>query len=162
MAEGRAAQKYLPDNSKEPHGIQIWNAFQEHYHYKEATFKKNCLAWSTSNARNFTFVNEIWIPGPTVPPLQGNPAEYLLHQSRDKKITTSSSSYGSENVNIADFFCTFVREQAALQVTIKPFDGNSLNFAYLLWMLTESVEKKIENPMGRLTRLIKCTTGEAQ
>ena len=29
-------------------------------------------------------------------------------------------------------------------------------------MFTESVEKKREDPMGRLTRLIKCTTGEAQ
>ena len=29
-------------------------------------------------------------------------------------------------------------------------------------MFTESMEKKIEDPMGRLTRLIKCTTGEAQ
>ena len=29
-------------------------------------------------------------------------------------------------------------------------------------MFTESVEKKIEDPMGRLTRVIKCTTGVAQ
>ena len=58
--------------------------------------------------------------------------------------------------------CTLVREQAAPQVTIEPFDGNPLNFAYFLSMFTESVEKKIEDPMGRLTRLIKCTTGEAQ
>ena len=29
-------------------------------------------------------------------------------------------------------------------------------------MFTESMEKKIEDPMRRLTRLIKCTTGEAQ
>ena len=29
-------------------------------------------------------------------------------------------------------------------------------------MFTVSVEKKLEDPMGRLTRPIKCTTGEAQ
>ena len=45
-------------------------------------------------------------------------AENLLHQRRDKKIPTSSSSYGSENRNIADFPFTLVREQAAPQVTI--------------------------------------------
>ena len=58
--------------------------------------------------------------------------------------------------------CTLVREQVAPQVTIEPFHGNPLNFAYFLLMFTESMEKKIEDPMGRLTRLIKCTTGEAQ
>ena len=89
-------------------------------------------------------------------------AENLLHQSRDKKMTTSSSVHGSQNGNIADLLCTLVREQAAPQVTIEPFDGNPLNFAYILSMFTISVEKKIEDPIGRLTRLIKCTTWEAQ
>ena len=37
-----------------------------------------------------------------------------------------------------------------------------MNFAYFLAMFTESVENKIEDTMGRLTRLIKCITGEAQ
>ena len=77
-------------------------------------------------------------------------------------MATSSSVYGSENGNIADLLCRLVTEQAAPQVTIEPFDGNPLNFAYFLSMFTESLEKKIENSMGRLTRLIKCTTGEAQ
>ena len=79
-----------------------------------------------------------------------------------RKFTTSSSVHGSENGNIANLLCTLVREQAAPQFTIEPFDGNSLNFEYFLSMFTESVEKKIDHPMGRLTRLIKCTNGEAQ
>ena len=70
--------------------------------------------------------------------------------------------HGSENGNVADFLCALVREQATLQVTIELFDGKPLNFAYFLSVFTESVKKKIEDPMGRLTRLIKCTTGEAQ
>ena len=110
----------------------------------------------------YTLVNEICTPDPTTPPSQDIPAEDLLHQSRNKKITILSSVYGSGNGNIADLLCTLVTEQVALQVPIEPFDGNSLNFAYFLLMFKESVEKKIEDPMGRLTRLIKCTTGEAQ
>ena len=148
----------LPDNSKEHHVIQNCNTFQEPFCYREATFKRNYPPWSTSNARNCSLVNEIWTPDHTIPPSQEIPAENLLHQSRDKKIPTSSSAYGSETGNIADLLCTLVREQ----VTIKPFDGNPLNFAYFLSMFTEAVEMKIEDPMGRLTRLIKCTTGEAQ
>ena len=57
-----------PDNSKEHHGIQNCNTFQESFHYKEATFKRNYPAWSTSDARNYTLVTEIWPPDPTVPP----------------------------------------------------------------------------------------------
>ena len=41
------------------------------------------------------------------------PAENLLNQSRDKKMTTSSSVHGSQNGNIADLLCTRVREQAS-------------------------------------------------
>ena len=41
------------------------------------------------------------------------PAENLLNQSRDKKMTTSSSVHGSKNGNIADLLCTLVREQAS-------------------------------------------------
>ena len=159
---GELHKNISPDNSKEHYGIQICNTFQEPFHYKEVAFKRNYPAWSTSDARDFTLVNEIWTPGSTIPQSQDIPTENLLHQSRDKKKTTSSSAYGSENGNIADWLCTLVREQAAPLVTIEPFDGNPLNFAYFLLMFTESVEKKIEDPMGRLTRLIKCTTGEAQ
>ena len=77
-------------------------------------------------------------------------------------MATSSSVHGSENVNIAGLLCTLVREQADPQVTVELFNGNPLSFAYFLSMFTESVEKKIEDPMGRLTKLIKCITGEAQ
>ena len=56
------------NNSKERHGIQNCNTFQELFHCKEATFKRNYPAWSTSNARNYTLVTEIWTSDPTVPP----------------------------------------------------------------------------------------------
>ena len=163
MAKERAAKKNISQyNSKEHHGIQNCHTFQEPFHYKEATFRRNYPVWSTSDARNYTLGNEIWTPDPSVPPSHDIiAAENLLHQSRDKK-TTSSSAHGSENGNFADLLCTLAREQAAPQVTIEPFDGNSLNFAYFLSMFTESVEKKIEDLLGRLIRLIKCTTGEAQ
>ena len=150
------------NNSKERHGIQNCNTFQEHFHYKEVTFKRIYPARSISDARNYTLINEIWIPDPTVISSQDIPAQNLLHQSRYKKMTTSSSAHGSENGYIADLFCTLVREQAAPQVTIEPFDGNPLNFSYFLSIFPESEEEKIEDPVGRLIRLIKCTTGDAQ
>ena len=71
-----------------------------------------------------------------LPPSQDVPAETLLHQSRDKKMTTSSSACGSENGNIVDLLFTLVIEQAAPQVTIGLFHGDPLNFAYFLSIFT--------------------------
>ena len=102
-----------PDNSKEHYGIQNCNNFQELFRYKEATLKRNYPAWSTSDARNYTHVNEMWSPDPTVPTSQNIPAENLLHQSRDKKMTTSSPVHGSENENIADLLCALVRTSSS-------------------------------------------------
>ena len=45
---------------------------------------------------------------------------------------------------------------------IEQFDGNPLNYHYFMALFAEVVETKIEKPRGRLTRLIKFTTGEAR
>ena len=55
-----------------------------------------------------------------------------------------------------------VREQSAPQVDMEPFEGNSLDFTYFMSVFQESVEKKIDDPRGRLTQLIKYTRGEPQ
>ena len=49
-----------------------------------------------------------------------------------------------------------------LQRWIRKFDGNPLNYYYFMALFVEVVETKIEEPRGRLTRLIKFTTGEAR
>ena len=113
MAKERAAQKYITRQFKRAPWYPKLKPFSRTFCYKEATFKRNYPAWSTSNARNYTLVNEIWTLDPTVPPSQDMPAENLLNQSRDKKMTTSSSVHGSQNGNIADLLCTRVREQAS-------------------------------------------------
>ena len=53
-----------------------------------------------------------------------------------------------------------VREQSASQDDIEPFEGNPLDFTYFMSMFQESVEKKIDDPRGKLTQLIKYTRGE--
>ena len=54
----------------------------------------------------------------------------------------------------------FVREQSAPQFDMESFEGNPLDFIYFKLMFQESVEKKIDNLRGRLTRLIKSNQGE--
>ena len=56
--------------------------------------------------------------------------------------------------------CNLVKEQSAPQVDLEPFDGNLLEYTYFMPIFRESIEKKTEDPKGRLTRLIQYTRGE--
>ena len=55
-----------------------------------------------------------------------------------------------------------VKQQSAPTVDIEEFDGNPLQYSYFRSMFREVAEKKIADPQGRLTRLIKLTTGEVR
>ena len=50
----------------------------------------------------------------------------------------------------------------APQVDLESFDGNPPKYTYFMSMFRESIEKKIEDPKGRLTQLIQHTRGEAK
>ena len=45
---------------------------------------------------------------------------------------------------------------------MEQFHGNPLNYHYYMALLAEVVETKIEEPRGKITRLIKFFTGEAR
>ena len=57
---------------------------------------------------------------------------------------------GPQNI-ITEMLCKLVKEQSALQVHSEPFDENPLEYTYFMSIFRESVEKKIEDPKGRLT-----------
>ena len=52
--------------------------------------------------------------------------------------------------------------QSAPDVDIKTFDGNVLNYHYFIALFREVVESKVDGPRGKLTRLIKYTSGDAK
>ena len=62
----------------------------------------------------------------------------------------------------SDALCKLLELQVAPEVDMEQFDGNPLNCQYFMALFAEDVETKIEEPRGRLTRLIKFTTGEAR
>ena len=66
------------------------------------------------------------------------------------------------NETSSDVLCKLLQLQAAPEVDMEQFDGNPLNYHYFMALFAEVVETKIEEPRGRLTRLIKFTTGEAR
>lgn len=55
-----------------------------------------------------------------------------------------------------------LKQQSAPEVDMDPIDGNPLNFNNFISLFKEIVESKVEDPRGRLVRLIKYTCGEAK
>ena len=66
------------------------------------------------------------------------------------------------SIEVSDVLHQLLKQQSAPDVDIDVFDGNPLNFKYFMTLLREVVESIIEDPHGRLTRLIKYTTGESK
>ena len=75
-----------------------------------------------------------------------------LERNRNLRDTTSSTREPS------DILYKLLQQQAAPEVDTEYFDGNPLNFS----LFSEVEETKINNPRGRLTRLIKYTIGESK
>ena len=63
---------------------------------------------------------------------------------------------------IERMLCKVIKEQSAPNAGTEEFDGNPLNFNYFRSMFRDNIVKKIDDPQGRLTRLIKYTCGEAR
>ena len=53
-----------------------------------------------------------------------------------------------------------IRQQAAPDFNIDIFSGDPVDYHYFITVFEEVAEKKIDNPRGRLARLIRNTDGE--
>ena len=58
--------------------------------------------------------------------------------------------------------CNLLKASSAPDVDMDVFDGNPLEFQYFMSLFEQLVERKIDDPLGRLARLIKYTKGEAK
>ena len=81
-----------------------------------------------------------------------NPAEVAIKNSERERAV--------EDNEMGKMLYQLVKQQSAPTVDIEEFDVNSLHYAYFRSMFQEVVEKRIADQQGRLTRLIKLTTGE--
>ena len=68
----------------------------------------------------------------------------------------------NNDVNVPEMMCKLVNEQSVPEIDIDVFGGNPLEFHYFMAVFHEAIEKKIEDLHGKLTRLIKYTTGEVK
>ena len=65
-----------------------------------------------------------------------------------------------KKTDIAEVLCNLVKQQSAPDVDLDVFDRNLLAFHYFMTLFHRLVEKRIEDPRGRLTCLIKYTKAD--
>ena len=66
------------------------------------------------------------------------------------------------NQNIVDMVNSLIDIQAAPNIDIDIFSGNPLDYRFFRITFKEVVEKKVKDPRGRLSRLLKFTSGDAK
>ena len=67
---------------------------------------------------------------------------------------------GRNQADMAGMMSKLLRQQAAPNVDIDIFSGDTVDYHYFIAVFEEVVEKKNDDPRGRLIRLIKSTDGE--
>ena len=87
-----------------------------------------------------------------------NPNWQEANETQSYKLGDVSGRYSEENDYNTEMICKLLQQQAAPHVGIEKFDIDIEKFN----ILKEVVEDRIEDPTGRLTRLIKHTDGEAR
>ena len=64
--------------------------------------------------------------------------------------------------NVTELMCKLLNQQNAPELVIDTFDGDPMEFHYFMAIFHEVVERKVDNPLGRLTHLIKFTKVETK
>ena len=89
-----------------------------------------------------------------------------IPQSRQERNTAGMENeeiYGTVTAGQADItsmLCNLLKQKSAPDVDLNVFDGNPLEYNNFMTLLHELVEKRIDHPRGRLTRLIRYTKGD--
>ena len=67
-----------------------------------------------------------------------------------------------EGQGVANMIYKPFQQQGTPEVVVDKFSGNHLEYQYFSTMFKEAVERKIKDPVGRLTRLIKFIDDETK
>ena len=79
-----------------------------------------------------------------------------MYQAEEEK-----EGFSSEK-KIVDVLYYLVKQQSELDIELDIFEGNPLDFNYFMRLSHEVIEKRIDDPRGRLARLLKYTSGNAK
>ena len=90
----------------------------------------------------------------------GNGWRKEVHGTKDQNVLVDDDN--KHEIDTNEILCRLMKQQSAPKVDNDSFDGNPLNYRYFMAIFKEVVENRIDDPRGRLIRLIKYTKGEAK
>ena len=83
-----------------------------------------------------------------------------VHGTKDQNVLADDDN--KHEIDNNEILCRLMKQQLTLEVDIDCFDGNPLDYRYFMAIFKEVVEIRIDDPRGRLIRLIKYTIAEAK
>ena len=86
----------------------------------------------------------------------------LLDNNQQQNNNNTSVSNGIDGLHHLNNLCQLLKIQSAPEVEMDSFSGNPLDFRYFMSLFKELVESKVDDPLGKLARLIQYTRGEAK
>ena len=92
-------------------------------------------------------------------PKQTDAKDVSKSSNNENRSARNSGVSADDTTNV---LCQLRKQKAAPENEIDTFDGKQLNYFYFMALFKEAVERKIDDPKGRLTRLTKFTSGEAK
>ena len=84
------------------------------------------------------------------------------YPNKERELHTLPEENNFSHQNTTYEIISALKQLQAPEVDIDTFSGNPIDFQCFLATFIQAVETKIEDPYGRLTRLIKYTDGEAK
>ena len=87
------------------------------------------------------------------------------HQRREptmKHQSNVANNIQSKGQDFTEILCKLVKHKSAPYVDLDAVGGNLLEYHYFMMLFHEIVEKRVDNPRGKLTRLINYTKGDAK
>ena len=88
--------------------------------------------------------------------------DHCKEKLRQKSIIKKNVPAVTVDEGVSKMMCQLLKQQSALHIDIDIFSGNPMDFHYFMAVFNEMVEKKVDNPRGKVTRLIKYTAGDAK
>ena len=82
--------------------------------------------------------------------------------NENEPITVKPPQKNSDGLSHLNDLCNFLKVQSAPNIDMDYFSGDPLDYQYFISLFEELIERKIDDPFGKLARLIKYTRGEAK
>ena len=88
--------------------------------------------------------------------------DHCKEKLRQKSIIKKNVPAVTVDEGVSKIMCQVLKQQSALDIDIDIFSENPMDFHYFMAVFNVIVEKKVDNPRGKMARLIKYTTGDAK